>query len=75
MGGGGRADAGEDATLAGVRGMVRGGAGPAEGELGVGQGDEVRGSAPAAGGVVGGSVAGGRRGSGRCSPKVGKKVD
>jgi hypothetical protein len=41
----------------------RGGAGPAEGELGAGRGGEVRGSAPAAGGVVGGSAGGGGRGS------------
>jgi hypothetical protein len=39
----------------------RSGAEPAEGELGAGQGGEVCGSAPAAGGVVDGSASGAKR--------------
>jgi hypothetical protein len=73
VGGWGHSGAGEDAALAGVRGDGRGDAGPAKGELGAGRGSEVRGSAPAAGGVDGGLAGGGRRGSGAALAEGGKE--
>jgi hypothetical protein len=59
---GGCSGAKKDVELAGVRRDGQGGAGPAEGELGAGRGDEVRGSAPAEGGVDGAVRPAGKQG-------------